>query len=125
MIFTNAGGITSCIFYWAGEMGLYVWRSSVPTGYSQGVIIVEAQTVDEARNVIIKDIDRWLKHGEDEGSPCWYDFDKEGNPWTGIENWDDHDQKEYDDLKSRIISDIAKDPMSVPETKVIWIPGGG
>lgn len=104
-------------------MGLFVWRSSVPTGYSRGVIIVEACSVEKAREKISSDIDRWLRLGEDEGSPCWYDFDKDGKPWD--EYWDEMDKERYDSLKSQILSDISEDPLPVPETEVLWIEGGG
>jgi hypothetical protein len=103
---------------------LFAWLSGASTGYSMGTIAVIAATVEEAREKIAADVDRWMKFGEDEGSPCWFNYDQTtGKLWD--EEWDDHDRAAFEEAKQQVLDDIARDPIKLPESGILWRAGGG
>lgn len=105
------------------DVKLFAWRSGAIAGYHSGTVAVVATSVEEARAKIAADVDRWLKFGADEGSPVWHNFDQEtGKLWD--EAWDDVDQADFDKRKADLLADISKDPVTLPESGILWRDGG-
>lgn len=103
-------------------MKLFVWKTSATTGYFRGTVAAVANTVEEAREKISTDVDRWLSFGEDEGSPCWYHYDQATGELSPP--WDEDDLKERRTKRAELLEDIAGAPVALRDAGVFWQGGG-
>jgi outer membrane protease len=84
---------------------IFVWWSAALKRYSSGHILIEAETVDDARNGAVHDFAEWLERERKES-------------WT---NWSSHpapppDEEDIEDRDRKIAlfkQDIAKEPRQI------------
>lgn len=99
-------------------MQLFVWLSEATTGYHQGTIAVAAESVEQAREIITSDLDRWLRYGG--SSPVHYLIYDSGPDST----WDEDDLTTVEETRAELLADIASEPVTLSEAGVFWHGGG-
>lgn len=108
-------------------MQLYAWLTYVNRNYGPGTIAVAAPDVDAARSLIFADFDRWVRTGCDEGAPFvsgMFDPSTE----DGYSEWMTDWEKEESDAeiaahREQLETDLAKDPMVLPPSGILYISG--
>lgn len=91
-------------------MNLYRWESEFLQRYANGYIIVQAETVEQAREKVLAGLDEQL-----EAHRGWVMDDHKGR--YGLEQ----DSTDYNRYREILLADLAKEPEHV--TRVLWLWG--
>ena len=100
-------------------MKLYHWSSKLLANYSNGDIIVAAQSADEARAKARQFLTQWIRSGEELETPTIWKM--------GIGNlWDDEQENELERAAALDLlgKDLLKEPAVFDLAEPILIPGG-
>ncbi len=93
-------------------MNLYRWESEFLQRYANGYIIVQAETVEQAREKVLAGLDEMM-----EAYGGWSMVMDEHKGRYGYEQ----DSTDYNRLRKTLLADLAEEPEHV--TRVLWLWG--
>jgi hypothetical protein len=95
-------------------MKLFHWHSTALKAYTSGDIVVMAETMEQARELVLKNVMDWLMQ---DNSPKNFLVHM-----MGTEYWDEDDEAELETFLKLLKEDISKQP--IDNKGVIFIEGG-